>query len=323
MKPILCVAFLAVFTLAFCGCGEIEEAIEDLTTQNVDFYQGIFDGDAQRPPVCLNLANRASVDTSGPVEVGQAAAWLVIENILAMEAGLDEVVMGFSGAMENTGGAAGRVYIFFAPTSTPAAGEAVQIGSVLVEAGQRLEFVDSEGFDQTSGEIRENLLAYFGENFEAETLHVFLYSEGSQAGSILADQLNLDATPAFGWINLIPANLVGQAGDRFKDIVSVNVEGVFYNNGTAPARFVWVVDTGDEIPGVDENLVIDITLSPGQSIAASQGLVVPAGLRRLKTVLENLADGEGANGSLMVTSDETVDIVIDGFKVEFVALVGL
>jgi hypothetical protein len=93
--------------------------------------------------------------------------------------------------------------------------------------------------------------------------------------------------------------------------------------GAAPARFVWVVGASEDALSVNDDLIIDITLDPGEKVDASKGLVVPEGLRMLKSFLEDMVDGGAVTGNLIVTSDQEVYVDVREFKVEFTAQVGI
>ncbi|MCZ7584829.1 MAG: hypothetical protein M5R36_16690 [Deltaproteobacteria bacterium] len=275
-----------VFALAFSGCSELEEAIDELTTQNVDFYQGIYDGYAVRPPVSLKIAQAMPVSANGPVESGFSPAWTVAEQVLALDAGLDEVELSLDATVENTGNSAGRVYVFFAPSATPTESQALLIGSIWMEPGQLAELTGSEGFEQSAADVEDAIVEYFLENQTEENFHVFLYGENAGHNTIVMHELRINATPTFSWLNMVPASLLGGAGSHVDDIGAVGVTGTFRNKGTAPARFVWVVNSGDGFANVEENLIIDTVVDPGRSTSASDGLVVPEGLKRLESLLK-------------------------------------
>jgi hypothetical protein len=305
------------------GCGELQKAIDKITNQDVDFYQGIYDGGPERGVSSMRLVESSSVSGTGPVEAATLSVMGIAESVLALQADVPGLVMGFSGAAINNADTDSRVYIFFAPSSTPQQGQSVLIGSFAVPARKSVEFVDSQGFDQSPEEVQANLRTYFNQNPMTEVFSVFLFSENVETGSVIVNWMSLDASPVFGWMALIPADVMSGRQDSVKEIVTVSVAGSFANYGDSPARFVWVVGAASDPLNIHDDIVIDVTLSPGQSIDASDGLVVPDGLRRLKAQMENLVDGDSVKGNLIVTSDTDMLVSIKEFKVEFVAKVGL
>ncbi|MCL4234177.1 MAG: hypothetical protein KJ042_06630, partial [Deltaproteobacteria bacterium] len=181
-RAILTVA-LALALLDLTGCGELEKAIEELATQDVDFYQGFYDGAPQRVPRNIAIADQALAGNTGPAEVSINATDELSENLASFDAGLD-VVFGLAGKVQNTEGGSGRLYVFFAPTSTPGENDAVEIASLPMAAYQEVEFADSTGFDQSPAEVEANIADYFAANVGEPEYHVFLYAEG--LGGILA-----------------------------------------------------------------------------------------------------------------------------------------
>lgn len=313
-----------IFSLLFLvpGCGELQKAIDKISTQNVDFSQGIYDGEPVRGPASLPLAGSVTVSNTGPVDAGEISVLPIAENILALQAGIPEADMGFSGAISNNGPGAGRLYILFSPSSSPEAAEALRIGSVVVGPGRTFSFESSSGFEQTSEEVKFNLKTFFDQNPYDASIHLFLWCENGGQGSVIVNNLAIDSTPVFAQVKVIPADFASSSGGTIRDIVTVSVGGNFANHGAAPAHFVWVVGPDEENLTISENLVIDVTLDPGESTDIFDALVVPDGLRRLKSGLKRLADGNSVKGILLAASDENVDAEIDRFKIDITAEVG-
>lgn len=319
-RAILTIA-LALALLGLTGCGELEKALEELATQDVDFYQGFYDGAPQRVPRNIEIAEEALAQNTGPKEVSINATDELSENLAAFDAGLEEVVFGLAGKVQNTEGGPGRLYVFFAPTSTPAENEAVEIASLPLAAYQEVEFADSTGFDQSPAEIEANIADYFAANVGEPEYHVFLYAEG--LGGILAKDLRLTATPAFAKTRVIPAALIsGYSKDSVGEIVSVGVTGSFENLGTLPARFTWCVAEAGDAMDVNSNALIDVTLAPGEKIDATDALKDDA-LKTLKEHMERLVKGANISGSLFVVSDDIVNIDVRKFRVEVEAEVSV
>jgi hypothetical protein len=319
-KSLVLAAAVAMLVFA-SGCGELQKALDDLTTQNVDFYQGFYDGNPERVARAIPIADSVALTTAGPVEISVQDAYEIEEQVAASYAGVEEVRYGLSGSVENVTGTSGRYYVFFAPNSTPAENEALLIGSMTVDAYATREFIDSEGFDQPVEEIEANIVDYFAANQGEREYHVFMYAQG--ADGIKAHRLYLNATPAFAKTRVIPASLVsaysqGQEGE----VTSVAVTGDFANLGTAPARFVWVVGHSDDDLTVDGNVILDAWVQPGDSIPTSEALV-EGGLKTLKGYVKDLSKGTNITGSLFVVSDETVNVDILKFRVEFEAEVSV
>jgi hypothetical protein len=324
MKRFSTVAFGTMILVAFflaTGC-DIQKAIDNVKNQNIDFFQGIYDGNPSRGEASLTLAKSAAVSSAGPSDLGEVIVTPMAENLLALMSEAPEIAVNLSGSVSNNGGTDGRLYVFFSPSAAPGGSEAVKIGSVILPAGGTLEFKDSAGFDQSPEEVQANLKAYFDANAYNETVHVLTWSENSADGAVVINSLKLDSSPAFSSLALVPADFADSSAAEVKDIVSVSVSGTFANHGAAPARFTWMVRKGEDSPTFSENLIIDITLDPGATANASNGLVVPDGLRMLKSCLKELADNGTVRGNLVVTSADDVNVNIRELKVEFTAKVG-
>ncbi len=318
-RAILTIA-LALALLSLAGCGELEKAIEELATQDVDFYQGFYDGAPQRVPRNIAIADESIATNTGPAEVSINATDELSENLASFDAGLD-VVFGLAGKVQNTEGGSGRLYVFFAPTSTPGENDAVEIASLPLAAYQEVEFADSTGFDQAPAEIEANIADYFAANVGEPEYHVFLYAEG--LGGILAKDLRLTASPAFAKTRVIPASLItGYSKDSVGEIVSVGVTGSFENLGTMPARYTWCVGEMGDTMDVNTNALIDVTLAPGEKIDAVKALKDGA-LKTLKGHMERLVKGANISGSLYVVSDDIVNIDVRDFRVEVEAEVSV
>ncbi|MBZ0271529.1 hypothetical protein K8I61_05805 [bacterium] len=308
---------MAAVLIAITGCGELQEAIDDLRTQNVDFYHGIYNGQPVRGPMTLDLVDDALAGGPAPVVANEVFVGTMAENLLAQATGLSEVEMAVSGTVVNYAGAPGRVHVYFAPNKNPSATQAVLIGTVPLDAGETRYLMGSVGFEQAPDEVTSQIASYFADNDTNPVFYVILYTEGVNADSVQVANLRLDASPAFGRVVHIPAEFAQVARDNFQRVVSTSVTGMFRNNGDSTVHIVWAVGSDD--PNVDGNLIIETWLEPGRSIKAGDALVVPDGLRRLRTQIENLMDGENLQGNLVVTSSTDVDVDIDDLKVEFEA----
>ncbi|MCB1153642.1 hypothetical protein KDL45_08315, partial [bacterium] len=186
---------LVVFLFAFSGCGEFEKAIDELTTQDVDFSQNIYNGSSLRNNVQITLAKDAPASALGPVAVNRKPTKDIFDGALAVELGVADTEITLSGRLENTAAQPGRLYVFFAPNETPTNDEAMLIGSIVLQGKTEVEFENSTGFDQNPLEIEDNIRAYFMANAFNDDYHVFLYTEGVGDEAIVAERLRVHVSP--------------------------------------------------------------------------------------------------------------------------------
>ncbi|MCB9477734.1 MAG: hypothetical protein H6684_02395 [Deltaproteobacteria bacterium] len=313
---------LVIFLFALSGCGEFEKALDELTTQEVDLSQNIYSGESLRNNVQITLAKDAPASALGPVAVNRKLTKDIFDGALAVDLGVEETSLTLSGRLVNNAAQPGRLYVFFAPNETPTNDEAVLIGSVVLQGKTELEFEDSAGFDQSELEVEDNIRAYFMANAYNEDYHVFLYTEGVGDESIVAERLRVHVSPTLSKPKLVPAALLTGYTNNVQEISTVSLGGTFTNEGVADAHLMWVVGPTGEDVSVEDNLILEAYLAPGETIRAEDA-VLPGGLKTLKSYIQRMADGTNITGTIVMTSDDVLESDIDDFRVEITATVGL
>ncbi len=317
-------AALLVLVIAGAGCDFIEDQIDNYTVKEFDYSSSFYSGDTGQGAAVLKLVENTTISSLNVQEVNRVALSNMQDPLSAIFLGLENVTLELVGSIQNNSDNEGRAYIFFAPNEEPAENESQLIGSFAIGAGEKFAFSGSEGFDQTPEEVEENILNYILNYPSREVFHVFLYSEGVYTESIAVNYLNLSASPTFLREKALPPIALGSKKQKLEDIVSVGVSGRFTNEGSFPARVVWMVGGSDEELNIEDHVIIDAWVEPGDSILAESGLVAPQGLKTLKGYVKDMMeDARSVEGKMIITSDGGVQVNIESFKVEVIAEVNV